>query len=204
VKRFVKNVLAVGIASAATLALAQMGADAAAGWGRGFMARWGAGAMMGGAGPGTMMGGTATGSAMRGVSFQRHRYVMLNGIDAKYVDPREALAPTRQIIEAGRTIFGQSCAACHGSDGRGDGPAAKGLNPPPADLAATIRMPMTTDAYLGWTISEGGAPVGSAMPPFGTAIAGDDLSKLILYLRTLRDRPPLAPAHGRAPSTDPS
>jgi mono/diheme cytochrome c family protein len=117
---------------------------------------------------------------------------MLNGIDAKYVHEREALAPTQQNVEAGRTIFGQSCAACHGFDGRGDGPSAQGLNPPPANLAAAIRMPMTTDAYFDWTISEGGTPVGSAMPPFKSVIAGDDLSKLILYLRTLQERPPVA------------
>ncbi|MFI5327151.1 MAG: cytochrome c/FTR1 family iron permease, partial [Candidatus Rokuibacteriota bacterium] len=32
------------------------------------------------------------------------------------------------------------CAVCHGAAGRGDGPAAKGLTPPPADLADVDRM----------------------------------------------------------------
>jgi len=32
------------------------------------------------------------------------------------------------------------CAACHGSAGRGDGPAARGLTPPPANLADPGRM----------------------------------------------------------------
>ena len=32
------------------------------------------------------------------------------------------------------------CAVCHGAAGRGDGPAAKGLTPPPADLTDAARM----------------------------------------------------------------
>ena len=31
-------------------------------------------------------------------------------------------------------MFAANCATCHGDAGRGDGPAATGLEPPPADL----------------------------------------------------------------------
>ena len=34
----------------------------------------------------------------------------------------------------GQAEFLNSCAACHGTDGRGDGPMAEVLNTPPADL----------------------------------------------------------------------
>jgi mono/diheme cytochrome c family protein len=34
----------------------------------------------------------------------------------------------------GRNEFLQSCASCHGVSGKGDGPVAKSLSPPPADL----------------------------------------------------------------------
>jgi len=34
----------------------------------------------------------------------------------------------------GRALYNGSCASCHGLDGRGDGPAAAALRPPPADL----------------------------------------------------------------------
>jgi mono/diheme cytochrome c family protein len=33
-----------------------------------------------------------------------------------------------------RSLFIRYCADCHGPSGRGDGPAAAGLRPPPADL----------------------------------------------------------------------
>lgn len=46
-------------------------------------------------------------------------------------------------------------------------------------------MPMATDGYLFWTIAEGGAPVGSAMPAFKQTLKEDDIWKIITYLRTL-------------------
>ena len=42
--------------------------------------------------------------------------------------------PNPMLIEVGRSEFGQYCAACHGRDARGDGPAASALVKPPADL----------------------------------------------------------------------
>jgi hypothetical protein len=71
--------------------------------------------------------------------------------------------------------------------GRGmrHGPAGAALNPPPADLAFASRRPMATDAYFYWTIAEGGAPVGSAMPPFKGVLAADEIWQLIAHLRRL-------------------
>ena len=42
--------------------------------------------------------------------------------------------PNPMLVEVGRTEFVQYCAACHGTDARGDGPAASALRTPPADL----------------------------------------------------------------------
>ena len=39
-----------------------------------------------------------------------------------------------QASEFGKDEYVRSCAACHGVTGKGDGPAAKSLNRPPADL----------------------------------------------------------------------
>jgi mono/diheme cytochrome c family protein len=38
------------------------------------------------------------------------------------------------LVEVGRTEFTRYCAACHGTDARGAGPAATALRTPPADL----------------------------------------------------------------------
>ena len=37
-------------------------------------------------------------------------------------------------MASGAAVFAANCATCHGDAGRGDGPAATGLEPPPADL----------------------------------------------------------------------
>jgi mono/diheme cytochrome c family protein len=41
--------------------------------------------------------------------------------------------PTEDV-RVGHQYFVQYCSACHGVEGRGDGPAASALQPPPADL----------------------------------------------------------------------
>jgi mono/diheme cytochrome c family protein len=52
--------------------------------------------------------------------------------------PAAAEEPARRsgdmLATQGRDLFVQHCAACHGSSGRGDGPAASALVTPPADL----------------------------------------------------------------------
>ncbi len=38
-------------------------------------------------------------------------------------------------LARGRELYARNCASCHGVQGRGDGPGASGLHPPPANLA---------------------------------------------------------------------
>lgn len=45
---------------------------------------------------------------------------------------REPISPIRDV--AGAATFKAYCTQCHGVEGRGDGPAAKALKVPPADL----------------------------------------------------------------------
>jgi mono/diheme cytochrome c family protein len=49
-----------------------------------------------------------------------------------------------------------------------------------------MSMPMASDGYLMWTLSEGGASLGSAMPAFKTTLGETDRWKVVHYLRTLR------------------
>jgi mono/diheme cytochrome c family protein len=39
-----------------------------------------------------------------------------------------------EVVRVGRHYFVRYCSACHGVEGRGDGPAASALRTPPADL----------------------------------------------------------------------
>ena len=43
-----------------------------------------------------------------------------------------ACAPPPEVT--GRSLYGEFCVSCHGAEGRGDGPAADGLDRKPADL----------------------------------------------------------------------
>lgn len=125
------------------------------------------------------------GMGMMGGSALRHQYFMRFGLDPKYARLQNPLPAAPANVEAGKRLFEQDCAACHGAHGHGDGPAAKTLDPPPANLSGIGRMPMASDGYLYWTLAEGGAPVKSAMPPFGSSLSRDDIWKLVLYVRAL-------------------
>ena len=46
----------------------------------------------------------------------------------------------------GQALFSENCAYCHGSGGKGDGPNAKHLKPPPADLT---KSSASEDAIAG-------------------------------------------------------
>jgi hypothetical protein len=47
-------------------------------------------------------------------------------------------------------------------------------------------MPEATDAYLFWTVSEGGLPIKTPMLPFKSTFSEEDRWKIILYERTLK------------------
>ncbi len=86
-------------------------------------------------------------------------------------------------IVQGAALFPEHCAMCHGADGSGDGPAAKGLPIPPADLTAA-HLWMHSDGELFWWLTHGiDAPEGGpAMPSFAAILSDGDRWHLIDYL----------------------
>jgi copper transport protein len=90
---------------------------------------------------------------------------------------------TQESITAGREVYLANCSTCHGQDGLGDGPAAAGLNPPPANLTEP-HVGVHTDGDLHWWISHGIAPT---MPPFGEDLTQDEIWNVINYVRSLGD-----------------
>lgn len=71
-------------------------------------------------------------------------------------------------IAAGKAAYGPYCASCHGVGGEGDGPLAKSLPIPPADLTAA-HLWDHTDGELYWWIAHGmpGPNGGLVMPASG-------------------------------------
>ncbi len=64
-------------------------------------------------------------------------------------------------------IFEQRCVACHGADGKGDGPAAAALNPKPQNYTDPTFQKTVSDQTIEKAIVQGGAAVGKSplMPP---------------------------------------
>ena len=60
----------------------------------------------------------------------------------RIIDIYEVRVAPRQVpdLRPAAADYTTHCAVCHGAAGRGDGPAAKGLTPPPADLTDAARM----------------------------------------------------------------
>jgi mono/diheme cytochrome c family protein len=129
-------------------------------------------------GPGMMGGG------MMGGSMARNHAAMMGGVPAAYANLRNPLPKTPATIERGAKVYADRCASCHGVTGYGDGPAASSLTPRPANLAWLSRMPMSRwDAFMFWTVSEGGAPSGTAMPSFKDSLSSTDRWAVIAYIQ---------------------
>jgi mono/diheme cytochrome c family protein len=90
------------------------------------------------------------------------------------------------------TLYARDCAACHGPDGKGRGPA--GVNLPgmakmdptmpkgPRDFTDAEMMLATSDALLQGKLLRGG--MGTGMPEFGSLYTDEELWAVIAYLRT--------------------
>jgi hypothetical protein len=73
---------------------------------------------------------------------------------------KSALAITPQALSEAADIFDSRCVACHGEEGRGDGPAAANLKPGPRDFHNVKWQKSVSDATLAHAIIYGGKSVG--------------------------------------------
>ena len=65
-------------------------------------------------------------------------------------------------MDKAQAIFNERCSACHGTDGKGTGPAAAALNPKPRNYADKAWQTSVTDDQLRKVITLGGAAVGKS------------------------------------------
>ena len=90
--------------------------------------------------------------------------------------------PTPDSLETGEAVYLKTCQTCHGG-GRGDGPTAAGLNPPPADLV--VHVPLHPEGDLFGYIHDG-IP-GTAMVPLGDVLSDDEIWHVVNYIRTFEE-----------------
>jgi mono/diheme cytochrome c family protein len=112
-----------------------------------------------------------------------------SGMMAAHAIPEEAAAVANPVaisdasLAAGQAIYTQNCAACHGTQGEGDGVAAAGLNPKPADLHAT-HVQELSDGALFYVITHGRE--GTAMVAWENILSEEQRWQVVNFLRTFK------------------
>ncbi|MBS1532696.1 MAG: cytochrome c [Bacteroidetes bacterium] len=97
---------------------------------------------------------------------------------------KNPLAGDKSVLADAKVLYVNNCAPCHGTKGRGDGPAAAALTPKPADHSS-VAVQDETDGSLFWKLSEGRNP----MPSYKKILTDKQRWELVNYIRTLARNP---------------
>ncbi len=82
-------------------------------------------------------------------------------------------------LARGKKLFKTNCASCHGTRGRGDGPAGAALNPRPTDLTAMAGQ--HPDGDFAWKIANGRGP----MPAWKGVLKDNQIWDLVNHVQSL-------------------
>ncbi|MHC4823830.1 MAG: c-type cytochrome [Planctomycetota bacterium] len=106
----------------------------------------------------------------------------MDALEALEADAAKAVV----ISEAAQKMYDSYCFTCHGTGGKGDGPAGAALNPKPADFTSADWQGTVTDEHLATVIADGGVAAGKSplMPP-APGVKGNDelLNGLVAIVR---------------------
>ena len=126
-------------------------------------------------------------------------FLAVQGVkDFKYYEPWTSPEFANASVDRGKTLYREYCAQCHGFTGKGDGPAASGLEPKPA-IHANMPFEKLPMEYLYNVINHGGVAVGKSpnMPYWGLTIGQQGVADVIAYLKvTFKGVPDIAAASG--------
>ena len=97
-----------------------------------------------------------------------------------------SLAVSAAFADDAKQTYDKTCVPCHGAAGKGDGPAAKMLKPPPQDFPTALKG--KSDADISKIIKEGGKAVGKAasMPAYGAKLNDDQIKGMVEYIKSLK------------------
>lgn len=112
-------------------------------------------------------------------------YLMSQGVnDFKYYEPWTSTEFDKASVSRGKTLYKEYCSQCHGATGKGDGPAASGLDPKPA-IHANIPFEKLPMEYLYNVINHGGPAIGKSpnMPYWNLTLGQQGVADVIAYLK---------------------
>ncbi len=105
------------------------------------------------------------------------------------IDINSIKSASKAEIEKGKELFVRNCSACHGTEGKGDGPAGAALNPKPRNFTKLEGWTNGPDFFnMFKTLQEGVAGTGMTAYEF---LPPTDRIAIIHYIRTLADYPPI-------------
>jgi mono/diheme cytochrome c family protein len=114
----------------------------------------------------------------------------------------ELVAPVRatpEVLASGKALYEVYCQVCHGAEGKGDGPLAAKIPPPPA--YRTERLLAYPPGRLFHVITLGA----NKMPSYAVQLTPDERWHVIAYLRTqLQGLPDAADAPATVPAPPPT
>src|SRR5262249_43151692 len=103
--------------------------------------------------------------------------------------PAAAPAASSDAAARGRIVYQKRCVECHGTEGRGDGPAAAWLTPRPRDftvgrfkIRSTETGSVPSDDDLLRSVRQG--LYGSAMPAWDRILSDGDIADVVAYVKT--------------------
>lgn len=90
--------------------------------------------------------------------------------------------PDSQVVEQGKAIYTDQCESCHGAEGKGDGAAARFLQPPPRDLSAG-EFHYATDGTVEAVAAVIKAGIDDTpMTPFEGQLSDDQITAVATYV----------------------
>ena len=92
-----------------------------------------------------------------------------------------AAEASMDMTTLGNKVYQERCALCHGPEGKGDGPAAAGLNPKPRNHTDGKYMNSRTDAQLLDVIRHGKG----GMPAWGGVLSEREIQAVLKHVRSL-------------------
>ncbi len=93
-------------------------------------------------------------------------------------------ASSSPALKAGRAIFGDACAACHGEDGAGVPGLFPALRSAPTVRASDALSLVRVVVNGAQSASTGGAPTGPGMPSYGWQLSDEQIAAVLTYVRS--------------------